>query len=123
MARILVIDDDAMVRATIRDILESQGYSVEEAENGRAGLAKMRKNRADLVVTDIIMPEMEGVEAMLAVREEFPGVKVIAISGGGRTANYDFLGVAGKLGANKTLQKPFTRDELLRAVCACLEPG
>lgn len=123
MARILVIDDDAMVRETIRDILESQGYSVEEAENGRTGLAKMRKNRADLVVTDIIMPEMEGIEAMLAVREEFPGVKVIAISGGGRTANYDFLEVAGKLGANKTLQKPFTRDELLRAVRACLDPG
>ena len=123
MARILVIDDDAMVRDAIRDILEAHGYKVEEAENGRDGLVKMRTDRFDLVITDIIMPEMEGVEAILAIREEFPSVKVIAISGGGRTANYDFLGVAGKLGANKTLQKPFRREELLRAVQGCLGPG
>ena len=123
MARILVIDDDAMVRDAIRSILEAQGYKVGEAENGRDGLVKMRADRFDLVITDIIMPEMEGVEAILAIREEFPSVKVIAISGGGRTANYDFLGVAGKLGANKTLQKPFRREELLRAVQGCLGPG
>lgn len=120
MARILIIDDDAMVRDAIRDILESRNHTVEEAHHGRDGLDRMRQGRFDLVITDIIMPEMEGVEAMLAIREEFPGVKVIAISGGGRTANYDFLGVAGKLGANKTLQKPFKRDDLLRAVRDCL---
>ena len=79
----------------------------------------------DLVTREHVLPwvrlhALKDYCGMVALLEEFPGVKVIAISGGGRTANYDFLGVAGKLGANKTLQKPFKRDDLLRAVRDCL---
>lgn len=120
MARVLIIDDEPMVRETVRAMLDSGGHDVIEAVNGRDGLEKMRADRADLVITDIIMPEMEGIEALLTLLTEFPGLKVIAISGGGRTGTHDFLGVAAKLGAAKTLQKPFTRAALLDAVQACL---
>ncbi len=120
MARILVIDDEQMMRETLNAMLQSGGHRVVEAVNGRDGLAKMRAEPADLVITDIIMPEMEGVEALLTLLDEFPGLKVIAISGGGRTGTHDFLGVAAKLGAARTLQKPFSRAALLEAVESCL---
>ncbi|QEX21180.1 hypothetical protein FRZ61_11020 [Hypericibacter adhaerens] len=120
MARILVIDDEETVRGLIRQILAQAGHEVEEAENGAAGLAAMRLQAAELVITDIIMPEMEGVETVLALRKEFPDTPVIAMSGGGRTANFDFLATAKKLGAARVLQKPFRPATLLEAVAACL---
>ncbi|MFZ5790434.1 MAG: response regulator [Pseudomonadota bacterium] len=123
MARILIIDDEEAVRLTLRQILQHAGYDVVEAENGAVGLARMREKSADLVITDIIMPEMEGVETVTAMRKEFPAVKLIAMSGGGRTGNFNFLGAALKLGAAKVLQKPFNRVALLDAVRECLAPA
>ena len=120
MLRVLVIDDEAMVRKIVRKMLERSGHTVVEAENGKLGIEQLKSATFDLVITDIIMPEMEGVETVIALKKDFPKVAIIAMSGGGRGANYDFLDAARKLGAAKALRKPFTRHELLEAVEECL---
>ena len=120
MARILVADDEELARFTIREILESAGHEVTEATNGDEAIAKQQATPFDLLVTDIIMPEKEGVETIIELKKEFPDLKIIGISGGGRTRNMDFLQLAKQFGAEKILAKPFTEDELLENVNACL---
>jgi CheY-like chemotaxis protein len=120
MVRILIIDDLPMVRQMMAEMLRDDAYEVVEAENGRDGIAKMREAPVDLVITDIIMPEMEGLETVLTLKKDYPDLRIIAMSGGGRAANYDFLAAAAKLGASRTLHKPFTRRELLEIVAECL---
>lgn len=114
--RVLLIDDEQMVRKIVRKMLERSGHEVTEAENGRLGLDQLKTGTFDLVITDIIMPEMEGVETLMTVREQYPSVKVIAMSGGGRTGNIDFLSAAEKLGASAILHKPFTLGSLTTAI-------
>jgi DNA-binding NtrC family response regulator len=114
--RVLLIDDEQMVRKIVRKMLERSSHEVTEAENGRLGLEQLKTGTFDLVITDIIMPEMEGVETLLTVREQYPSVKVIAMSGGGRTGNIDFLSAAEKLGASAILHKPFTLGSLTAAI-------
>jgi len=116
MARILIIDDEADLRATLRDILEAQGYEVIEASDGREGLRHYLLAPMDLVITDLLMPEQEGMETIQAMRRVNPQVKIIAISGGGQTGRLDFLEAAAVLGAQRTLRKPFRPRELLTAV-------
>lgn len=123
MAKIVVIDDEEMVLATIREILRRAGHEAFEARDGVAGLELLRRIAAPLVITDIIMPRMEGLEAISALRREFPATRVIAISGGGRTRNLDFLNMAGTFGADRMLAKPFTPADLMAAVNACLVPA
>jgi len=120
MAKILIIDDDQMVSATIELLLLKAGHSVTLAANGNLGVASFKANPVDLVITDIIMPEKEGIETIQEIRAISPKVPIIAISGGGRTKNYDFLRMANKLGANDVLKKPFANDELLSMVNKCL---
>jgi len=116
MASILVIDDDIDLRTVICLILEKAGYQVEEAGDGREGVDLFRRKPADLVITDLIMPEQEGVETIIELRKEFPDTRIIAMSGGGRSEPASFLGFANKLGAAETLEKPFSRDVLLSTV-------
>lgn len=116
MARILIIDDDSKIRSLIRRFLEKEGYEVAEAPNGSIALDMQRKNPADLIITDIFMPEKEGTEFIMDMSVEFPKVKVIAMSGGGNVADVDFLQLAQNLGALKTFQKPFDHKELVAAV-------
>ena len=116
MARILVIDDDDEIRQLICRLLKRVGHEVVEASNGRIGLEMQRENPAELIITDIFMPEKEGTEFIMDMNEEFPGVKVIAISGGGNIADVDFLNLAKDLGALKTFQKPFKQADILAAV-------
>lgn len=116
MPRILVIDDEELARFTIREILESAGFEVDEAENGRIGVEKQQATPFDLIITDIIMPEKEGVETIIDLKQEFPNLRIIAISGGGRTRNLDFLKLSERFGASKLLAKPFTEGQLLEAV-------
>jgi DNA-binding response OmpR family regulator len=120
MAKVLVIDDDAGVRQTLTAILEDNGYEVMSAEDGRRGVAVFRSERPDLVITDIIMPEQEGIQTIIEMRKNAPDAKIIAISGGGRTANIDYLKIARALGATDALAKPFDPDVLLSAVAECL---
>ena len=112
MVRILVIDDDEDFRSMLRTALEQDGYVVEEARNGREGLQRYVIAPTDVVITDLLMPEQDGLETIRALRQMNPQVKIIAISGGGRTGRLNFLPLAGMFGALRTLQKPFTLQQL-----------
>ncbi|MGQ9916415.1 MAG: response regulator [Bryobacteraceae bacterium] len=111
--RILVVDDDAGVRDVLRSMLEMAGYSVSEAENGKEAMRVLRAEGADLILTDLVMPEQEGIETIKALRQEYPDLKVIAMSGafGG-----DYLRIAAYLGAHATLPKPIQLETLLKLV-------
>ena len=121
MARILVIEDDNDVRESLRQVLEQVGYEVEEACDGEEGIERYREKQADLIITDIIMPKKEGIETITDLRVEFPDVKVIAISGGGRLGPEPYLELAKGFGANRIIMKPFTTTEILEAVQELLE--
>jgi CheY-like chemotaxis protein len=117
MSRILVIDDDAEVRSLYKRILEQAGYEIIEASDGNMGIALYKANRPELIITDIIMPEKEGIETIMELRRDYPDVKIIAISGGGQaTAGSMCLTLAGQLGADRTLAKPFSKQELLTMI-------
>jgi DNA-binding response OmpR family regulator len=115
--RILVIEDDPAVRLTICENLRESGYDIIEAADGEEGLSMIAatENLA-LVITDIIMPHKEGIETIIAIKKQYPGIKLLAISGGGRTKSMDFLEVAQKLGADIIMPKPLDIDELERSV-------
>jgi|SRR5579863_10112601 len=117
---ILVIDDDKAVLQTIRYMLEDQHFTVAFAHDGVEGLRVFRQVNPDVVVTDIIMPEQDGIGAIMAMRHERPETGIIAMSGGGRVGNSDFLSIAQKLGAHVTLAKPFEDVDLLSAIEAVL---
>ena len=114
MATILIIDDEVLVRVLLRSALEEVGYEVTEAANGREGLELYRQRPTDLVITDIVMPELNGLDMLLELTREFLDAKVIAISGAGGEKNV--LDVAKLLGARQTFRKPFSLPHLLGAV-------
>ncbi len=122
--RILVIDDDELVRDTLVNVLEHDGYTVIVAGEGEEGIARIRDNAVDLVITDILMPGKEGIETIAEIRRSHPGLRIIAMSGGGDLArvvgNELFLGMAEKLGADVTLTKPFRMHEITEAVARLL---
>jgi DNA-binding response OmpR family regulator len=111
--KVLVIDDDHLVRYTLSKILQRNGYDVTTASDGKRAMAVFRDERPDVVITDIIMPEQEGIETILMIRAERPEVKIIAISGGARSYNIDYLNMAEALGADDVILKPFEAEELL----------
>lgn len=123
MAHILLIDDDDDVRTMLRLILVHCGHTVIEARNGREGLALFPHAAADLVITDIVMPEGEGLEVLMALRHHQPQVKIMAISGGGRVSAADYLHMAKAMGAAKVLAKPFSAEVLMTAVTELLAAG
>lgn len=116
--RVLVIDDQASVRALVRRILEQAGHEVAEAEDGRDGLRLFQEQPVPVVVIDLIMPEQEGIETIIALRKmASKTLRIVVISGGGRIQAKDLLPMAVKFGADATLTKPFLKEELL----ACVE--
>lgn len=118
MARVLLIDDDRRLREMLCRMLAGEGHAIIEADNGSSGLVRLREQPADLVITDILMPEQEGLETIIVIRRDFPNVKIIAISGGGSQSHMinNYLSYAKTFGANYALAKPFTLWELLEAV-------
>ncbi len=114
--RILVVDADAKMRSMIRQVLERAEFKVSEAPDGKVALWIAKENPIDLVITDIIMLEKEGIETIIELKHDFPGVKVIAISGVGEEINKMYLDMAKKMDADHTLTKPFENEELLKAV-------
>ena len=114
MATILVIEDQNTIRTLLRLTLEDVGHEVLEAANGRLGLALFRERAVDLVVTDIAMPEMNGLQLMLELTKSFINVKVIAMSG--CPEGEQGLNKATLLGVRQTFQKPFKMEQLLTAV-------
>ena len=123
MPRILLIDDDSTLRRALRIALERSGYIVVEAANGKEGLTAFASQAADLVVTDLIMPEVEGVETIRELRKVSAGVPIIAISGGGRGSAEDYLHYARLFGASRVFEKPFDIDTLRDAVATLLGPA
>jgi CheY-like chemotaxis protein len=116
MARILVIDDDEQVLDMLYESLTREGYDVLKASNGEQGLRLYREKSVDLIITDIIMPEKEGIETIIELRQDFPNVKIIAISGGGRAGTKDYLQMAKIFGVQRTFAKPVAREQLLDAI-------
>ncbi len=114
--RILLIDDDDQFRLGLCRLLEVEGFEVVGARDGREGVRCYREAPADVVITDLLMPVQEGVETIQELKQEFPNVKIIAISGGGQGGKLDFLHVAERLGAQRTLRKPFSRDDLVLVI-------
>ncbi len=114
--RILVVDDDEQMRTMIRQMLESSGFKVSEAPDGKVALWIAKEKHPDLVVTDIVMPEKEGLETIMELKHEFPDTKIIAISGAGADKVEAYLNLAKKMGADFTLTKPFEKEKLLKAV-------
>ena len=121
MARILVIDDDSETLELLRRILEMDGHEVREALDGYEGVLLYRREPADLVITDILMPRQDGVSAINEIRRGFPDARIIAFSGGGNRGALDFLSLARRLGAQRTLAKPFSVSEIRKAVNEVLE--
>ena len=120
MTHVLVIDDETAVRAFIRQTLEAEGYQVSEATDGEEGLTALQTTSADLIITDIFMPNKEGIETIWTVHKQFPQIKILAISGGGKHKLTHSLPEALQFGAHHTLAKPFTPNELAEAVAATL---
>lgn len=116
MATILVIEDDQEVREYLVEVLRRAGHIVKAAANGNDGVALFRDEPAQVVITDIIMPEKDGIETILDLRREHPQLKVIAISGGGRSTPESYLHSARLLGADRAFRKPFKNEEILAAV-------
>ena len=119
MSRILIIDDDPLTREWLESLLTRNGYAVDSASNGREGIELFRLNQTELVITDIVMPEKDGIETITDLKRQYPGVKVIAISGGERRPERlfrNYLHSATLLGANRAMQKPIANEDLLGAV-------
>ncbi len=120
---ILVIDDDAQLRGFLCEVLDQEGYQVYQAENGTTGSEMFSRYIPDLVLTDIVMPEKEGMELIMELRRANPALPIIAMSGGNAGFSGSYLAAAGKLGANATLAKPFTASHLLAAIGELLKPS
>ena len=116
MKRVLVVDDRPDILGFILVQLEDAGYEVEVASNGKEALELQRRRAADVVVTDIFMPEMEGIETIHGLRRQFPDLKIIAMSGRDPRMKFDVFQVARELGAARTFKKPFRFEELVAAV-------
>jgi CheY-like chemotaxis protein len=116
MKSILLIDDDDLSRGAVHKMLERAGYQVHSTGDGRGAIDRYRASPADLVITDLIMPDIDGLEVIQQLRRINPAVRVLAISGGGRVEAEEYLSVARKFGAVEVLPKPFTGQELKRSV-------
>jgi CheY-like chemotaxis protein len=120
MIRILVIEDEPSVRHGLVRVLANAGYDVADTANGTDGLRLWREGGADLVLTDILMPDTNGIEVILELQKSAPDLPVIAMSAGERSRDFALLADAKVLGAVSLLRKPFSRDELLAVVAAAL---
>ncbi len=118
MPRILVVDDEEQVRRVLRLVLERAGYEVDAAADGNEAVAVFDPARHDVVITDIVMPEKEGIETIQELRQKSTGVRIIAISGGGRISPEEYLDWAKRFGVHCTFTKPINRDELLSTLAA-----
>lgn len=116
MNKILLIDDDNHFREMFAELLKRENFEVIETNDGRNALILYETHKPDLVITDIIMPDKEGIETILDLKRNHPNAKIIAISGGGRTNAMDNLRSARLLGADQTFEKPFDNKEILKSI-------
>lgn len=116
MKKILVIDDEPYILMMLKKMMERAGYEVDLSTNGIEGLENFKKNTPDLVISDIIMPEKEGLGTIREMKQLSPDLKIIAVSGGGRASADDYLHTAKLFGADRIFQKPFNQAEIVGAV-------
>jgi CheY-like chemotaxis protein len=114
--KVLVIDDDELVRMAVTRMLQKQGYEVLEAKNGVVGIEMFKSHQPDIILTDMLMPDKEGLETISEILQLRPNTKIIAMSGGGQSQNMSFLQLARKIGASRTISKPVKPDELFSAI-------
>jgi DNA-binding NtrC family response regulator len=115
MKRVLIVDDEAQMRGLLEDLLQDD-YQVLTACDGAEALQRLEQDGAELVITDLVMPNMNGLDLMVAVRKHYPALKVIAISGGGLIGRLDYLPIASLIGAARVMRKPFTVADMRSAV-------
>jgi len=123
MTRVLLVDDDDLSRGAVHKMLERSGYTVHSTGQGSEALQHYKAEPPDLVITDLIMPDTDGLEIIQQLRRINPAVRILAISGGGRVDAEEYLSVARKFGAVAVLPKPFTGQELKQAVEHALSHG
>jgi CheY-like chemotaxis protein len=121
MATILVIDDDEYIRGIVVRILNGKGHRILEASDGERGMRQLRAERPSIVISDLLMPEKDGIEIIQEIRKEAPETFVIAISGSVTADNLSYLDIAKKLGADAALAKPFRPAELLDAIAKAVD--
>jgi DNA-binding NtrC family response regulator len=119
--RILIVDDDPGIRRTLQSLLSRAGYQVMQAGNGTEAIRLWRDQEVDLVITDLHMPEKDGIQTITELLSHTPGTRIIAMSGGGQTKRLDLLGNATLLGAVLTIEKPFTIAEMMTMVDRALQ--
>jgi len=122
MSKILIVDDDQQIRDMLRITLEREDYEVVEAGDGFEAVAAYKTHVVDLVITDIVMPDKEGIELIMELKAMDPKISIIAISGGGRINPEDYLKWARRFGVDHTFSKPVDRQKLLAAVAELLTP-
>jgi DNA-binding NtrC family response regulator len=120
--RIMVVDDDASIRRTLQLLLTRAGYEVIQASDGSEAVRLWRDRGADLVITDLHMPQKDGIETIIELLSHTPGIRIIAMSGGGQTKRLDLLGNVTLLGSVLTIEKPFTLTEMMTMVTRALKP-
>ena len=114
--RVLIVDDDEQIRVLLQQMMEWAGFEVLVAENGKIAMQMQSRQPADLVITDLIMPEQEGLETIARLKKDYAGIKIIAISGGGRIGPEAYLPAALELGADLVFSKPFDVQEVVNSV-------
>jgi DNA-binding NtrC family response regulator len=119
--RIMVVDDDASIRRTLQILLSKAGYEVIQARDGSEAVRLWRDQGGDLVITDLHMPEKDGIQTIIELLTHSPGVRIIAMSGGGQTKRLDLLGNFSLLGTVLTIEKPFTLAEMMTTVTQALK--
>jgi CheY-like chemotaxis protein len=122
LKHVLVIDDEQYITRLLARVLAKAGYKTTVAGDGKEGVQRFREDPADVVIVDIFMPDMDGLEVIRELRKDFPQARFIAISGGGQMGMPDFLPTARKLGAQHILQKPIKNEKLLQTIKEVLSP-
>lgn len=120
MATVLVVDDEELVRYSVRLMLEDEGHEVVEAVDGVQGLACLAAGNFDILVTDVVMPAMRGLDIIVEAKRRWPNLGIVAMSGSGVRRHLDYLAMAEQAGADIVLAKPFARQELADALRALL---
>jgi DNA-binding NtrC family response regulator len=120
--RIMVVDDDPGIRRTLQILLSKAGFEVIQAKDGSEAIRLWRDHGGDLVITDLHMPEKDGFQTIIELLSHTPGIRIIAMSGGGQTKRLDLLGNMALLGSVHTIEKPFTLAEMMAVVSQALKP-
>ena len=116
MAQVLIVDDDLQIRKVFSKLIEAEGHKVWVAEDGNQGLKELAKRPIDLIISDILMPDKDGLEMIDEVKKTYPNIKIIAISGGGQISSKEYLNLANHMGVVKSIPKPIMRNELIKTI-------